>query len=269
MALKDKLNIIKESIFSCIPTEKSLPVTMDAGVLAKLDEIDTELDSLLEEESDVSIVKTKVSYVKGVIRIIILLDISGSMRGTEDDIYLGLTDLINKHKEDNILINFIAFNDDRYELLSDVHISNAEVVKIDPLGGTNLNGTLYYALKEKCAAGTNLLVTISDGADTEDKVKTKVVRETLLSLNQANNHCFFLGEPNEFQTPEDVHKRASDLGFSDERIAVFTREGNGNKLNFAVISKMLDDLIEYGEISASWAEPIKEHYLKLTDKRAK
>ena len=42
---------------------------------------------------------------------------------------------------------------------------------------------------------------------------------------------------------------------------------DGNKLNFAVISDMLEELIYYGKISDSWSKPIKEHYLALTDRK--
>lgn len=267
MSLIDKLKIIKEGIISGVPTKKSLPATTEKADLALLDAMDTELDLLLEEEEKGTLAQTKTDKVGNVIRLTILLDISRSMLGTEEDIYLGLTDLIKKHKGDNILINFIAFNDGRYELLSDVPISEAKVSKIEPSGGTNLNGTLYYALKEVCVAGTNLLVAISDGEDTENRFSATNINKLLQSRKNSKNHYYFLGEPNERQTPEDVQRIASDLGFDDNHIAVFTRKGNGNKLNFSVISKMLDDLIEYGKISDFWSQPIKEHYLALTDKR--
>lgn len=267
MSLKDKLNLIKGCITSTVPTKKELPTTYTEAELAHLDEMDSELDLLLKEDEKGSLVKTKTNLVKEVIRLIILLDISGSMCGTEDDVYLGLKDLIDKHKKDNILLNFIAFNDDRYELLDDVIIGAADVVKIEPIGGTNLNGTLYHALLEKCSTGINLLVTISDGADTENKVATTAVREQLKSNKNSHNHFYFIGEPNKWQQPEDVQKNASELGFDMEHIAVFTREGNGNRLNFAVISSMLDELIYNGKISSTWSKPIKEHYLALTDKK--
>ncbi|MDE6292252.1 MAG: hypothetical protein K2L98_01065, partial [Bacilli bacterium] len=245
------------------------PATQEKADLAVLNEMDAELDRLLEEEEKGSLIKTKANYVNEVIRLIILLDISGSMRGTEEDIYLGLSDLIKKHHGDNILVSLIAFNDDRYEIISDAHIDEAKVSKIDPVGGTDLNGTLYYALKEKCASGTNLLVAISDGSDTENKISTDRVRKELNKKKNDKNHYYFLGEPTLSQTPESVHANAKDLGFDDDHIAIFTREGNGNKLNFAVISQMLEDLIEYGRVSDLWSEPIKEHYLALTDKRNK
>lgn len=269
MSLKNKLSIIKECITSSISTKKALPDTYTAAKLAVLDEMDAELDLLLKEEEEGSLVKTKANNVGNIIRLTILLDISKSMLGTEEDIYLGLTDLIKKHKDDNILINFIAFNDSRHEILSDVHISEAKVSKINPAGGTNLNGTLYYALKEVCIAGTNLLVTISDGEDTENRFTAAKINKVLQSQKNSKNHYYFLGEPNERQTPEEVQRIASELGFEDDHIAIFTREGNGNKLNFAVISQMLDDLIEYGKVSEFWSQPIKEHYLALTDKRKK
>ena len=149
MSFFKKLQIIKNEVLSLIPAEKSLPATQEKADLAILNEMDAELDLLLKEEENGSLAKTKANYVGEVIRLIILLDISGSMRGTEDDIYQGLADLIKKHYGDNILVSLIAFNDDRYEILSDVHIDEAKVTKIDPVGGTNLNGTLYHALKEK------------------------------------------------------------------------------------------------------------------------
>ncbi len=269
MSLKEKLMIMKKGVLSSFPTEKQLPATHENTNLTVLNEIDDTLDLLLKEEEKGSLVKAKKNYVNEIISLIILLDVSGSMRGTENDIYQGLKSLINKHKDDNILLSFIAFNDDRYTLLDDAPIDIAHISKIDPIGGTNLNGSLFYALNEKCSTGINLLVTISDGDDTENKITTDKVRKALRSKMNSDNHFFFLGEANIWQTPEDVYQNAHELGFEEEHIAVFTRKGNGNKLNFAVISNMLEELIYNGMISNSWSEPIKEHYLALTDKRLK
>lgn len=267
MFFKEKLHIIKNGILNSIPTEKALPTVSDKGTLVNLDEIDDDLDLLLQDENG-SLAKEKTNYLKDVIRLIILLDISGSMRGTEHDIYLGLKSLIDKHKNDSILLNFIAFNDDRYELLDDIVIGDSKITPIGPVGGTDLNGSLDFVLREKCKMGVNLLVTISDGADTENKVSAANVKKRLKGLTNEDNHFYFIGEPNEYQKPEDVYKNASQLGFDYDHVAVFTREGNGNKLNFLVISEMLDELIYSGKISPSWANPIKEHYLALTDKRS-
>ncbi|MCI8794548.1 MAG: hypothetical protein HFI73_04140 [Bacilli bacterium] len=266
MSLKDKLAIIKNNLVSVIPVSTNITTTAESS-LVSFDDMDSELDLLLKEEKNGSLLKTKINFVKDVIRFIVVLDISNSMTGTEEDIYLGLQDLINKHKDDNILLNFIAFNDDRYILLDDVAISTAKVSLISANGGTDLNGTIDYVIKEKCKSGINLLVTISDGEDTENRVQTNAVRETLISYKNSNNHFYFLGEPNFSQKPEDVYEQARKLGFSDENISVFTRKGNGNKLNFAVISDMLEELIYYGKISDSWSKPIKEHYLALTDRK--
>lgn len=265
MSLKDKLNIIKEGVFSALPTAKSLPVTYAKNDLKVLDDMDSELDKLLEEES--SLVNKTLNYTKDVIRLIVLLDISNSMNGTEKDIYLGLKDLVEKHRDDNILVNFVVFNGERYVLLDDVYIGSVEIPKIETIGSTNLNGSLYYTIKDKCSEGVNLLVTISDGEDTVKEKTVKDVKDLMASIRNEHNHFYFLGEPNERQTPEEVFENAQELGFNWDNIAIFTRLGNGNKLNFAVISQMLDELIEYGKISSTWSKPIKEHYLALTDKR--
>ncbi len=267
MLLKDKLNIIKNSIFTYVPTKEELTVFHnETGSLTTLDEFDTQLDSLLEEE-EASLIDQPINITKELIRLIIVLDISTSMRGTENDIYLGIKDLIKHHKKDNILFNFVVFNDERCTLFDDVYIGNVEVPEIGMSGGTNLNGSLYNTINDKCDTGINLLVTISDGEDNVEEVSAATVKKAMADLKNIHNHFYFLGEPNERQTPKKVYKEAQKLGFADENISVFTRLGNGNKLNFVVISKMLDDLIEYGKVSDEWSKPIKEHYLALTDRR--
>lgn len=262
MSYKEKIQSLKNNLLEIAKVKKQLPTTQNNTNLANLD---MDLDLLLKEDS--SLVNIPVEYMKEAIRLIIILDISGSMKGTEEDIYVGIKDLIAHHKNENILFNLIVFNGERKVLLDDVSIGNANMPKIMVGGSTNLNGSLYYTIKNKCYEGVNLVVALSDGEDNVDEIKANKVKELMKELNNGFNHFYFLGEPDETQTPEEVYASACQLGFGEDNISIFTRAENGNRLNFMVVSKMLDDLLKYGNISKTWSEPIKEHYLALTDKR--
>lgn len=264
MSYREKLQNVKNGILNIIQAEKQVPANVNNST--NLANIDDRLDLLLLEDSE-PLMQMSVNYMKKAIRLIIMLDVSGSMVGTEEDIFKGISKLVTHHKNDNILFNFVVFNSERYILLDDVHISNVVIPNIEASGGTNLNGTLYHTIQSKCNEGVNLVVTISDGADTYSEVSANEVKNLMKELSNKHNHFYFLGEPTMDQTPEEVYHSAYQLGFDESDISIFTRKGNGNKLNFEVISKMLDELLKYGTISNEWSRPIKEHYLALTDKR--
>lgn len=233
--------------------------------LTDLSHLDTELDSLLEEGN--SLISTPLDFINDIVRLIIILDISSSMEETIEDITEGLKKLVAKHKNHNILFNLVVFNDEREVLIDDTYIENVAIPEISADGFTNLNGSIYHTLHDKCQEGVNLAVTISDGADNVGEVSEVAVSSLMNELNSEHNHFYFLGEPNIEQTPEEVYKSACKLGFDEDNISIFTRKKNGNKLNFEVISSMLEELLTNGSISKDWANPIKEHYLALEKKR--
>ncbi|MDE5540123.1 MAG: hypothetical protein K2J20_06520, partial [Bacilli bacterium] len=230
--------------------------------LAKLDD---DLDLLLGEQT--SPMDLAVSSLSDPIHLIIILDISTSMKGTEGDIYNGLKELIAKHRHNNILFTMALFNGEGHLAYDKTYIGDVEIPRFMMEGSTNLNGTLYYTLRNRCKSGTNLGVVISDGEDVVSEVSTNKVQKMMSEFNNPHNYLYFLGEPNERQTPEEVLSSAIRLGFKESNISIFTRKGNGNRINFEVISRMLSELLEYGTISDDWSAPIKEHYLALTDGR--
>lgn len=262
VSYKEKLQSIKTDLLKFMQPSKGLPTVSNNTNLADLD---NDLESLLGDTT--SFIQMPIEYTKEVVRLIIILDISGSMKGTEEDIYFGLKRLITHHKEENILLNLVVFNGERKTLLDDVYIGNVNIPNIEPNGSTNLSGSLYYTMKDKCREGVNLTVVLSDGSDNINEVSAETVHHFMKELRNNHNHFYFLGEPHQTQTAEEVYISAQNLGFGEENISIFTRKGNGNRLNFEVISKMLDELLEYGSISKEWSEPIKSHYLALMDKR--
>lgn len=261
MSYKEKLELIKSKLISVRNKNDSLCQCANTN-LAKLDD---DLELLLEEQT--SPMDLEVSSLSNPIHLIIILDISTSMKGTEQDIYSGLKELIIKHRHNNILFTMVLFNGEGHIAYDKSYIGNVEIPHFMMEGSTNLNGTLYYTLRNRCKSGTNLGVVISDGDDVVSEVSTSTVQKMMMEFNNPHNYLYFLGEPNEEQTPEEVLSLASRLGFKESNVSIFTRKGNGNKINFEVISRMLDELLEYGTISENWSAPIKEHYLALTDGR--
>lgn len=264
MSYKDKLSFLRTGIMNFVSKGE---LVVDDNTSHALDTFDNSLDELLEETLNTNITNLSVSGLKDVVRLIIVLDASISMKGTEDDIVLGLQDLVKHHKNDNILINLVVFNGKTHVLLDDVYISNVKIPEIYACGSTNLNDSLYITMQAKCSEGVNLLVVISDGEDTDNEISASSVRDLMDRLVSKHNHFYFLGEPNERQTPEDVYALACKLGFNQDNISIFTREGNGNRLNFIVISEMLEELLKYGTISKDWSKKIRTHYLELKEKR--
>ena len=87
--------------------------------------------------------------------------------------------------------------------------------------------------------------------------------------NKETNNFYFLGEVTKFTTEEEVYANAYNLGFDPKHISIFTRQGQGNKLNFQVISNMLNELMYEGKVSEDWNAPILNNYLAITDKRGR
>ena len=75
MSLKDKLAIIKNNLVSVIPVSTNITTTAESS-LVSFDDMDSELDLLLKEEKNGSLLKTKINFVKDVIRFIVVVDIS-------------------------------------------------------------------------------------------------------------------------------------------------------------------------------------------------
>ncbi len=212
------------------------------------------------------------------VRLIIMIDISSSMIGTEENILEGLRELCSKHIQNDILFSLVVFNEKIRVVYKDMPISSVTPELIVPNGWTNLNGALYKTIANYDDNNNihNLFVAISDGNDTENKIdneneNNRVMPENVAALIKSKskylNDFYFLGEAHNFESLEEVFQRACQLGFNRNNIEVFTRLEEGNKLNFQVISNMLDDLLQSGEIRANWSEPIKEHYLSLVDKK--
>lgn len=263
MSYKEKLQYAKNNIAKMIGMKEKLPANVRSNT--SLTTLDDSLDLLLYDDS--SLMEMPVNYIKDIVRLTIILDTSTSMVGTEEDIYYGIKNLIAHHKNEDILFSFVVFNGERKVLIDDVYIGNVNIPEIYVGGNTNLNGSLYYTMKEKCKGNVNLVVTISDGGDNIHEVNEDTVKALMNELSSCHNHFYFLGEPNEEYTPEEVYHTARRLGFAEGNITLFTRNGEGNKLNFSVISKMLEELLRKGDISKEWSKPIKEHYLALIDKR--
>lgn len=266
MSYKEKLENIRNRLFNLSKEKRNLPSERQNSTdLEELSSLDTGLDSLLASQN--SLIDEPINFAENIINLIILLDISSSMNGTEEDIKEGLKHLINNHKNDTILFNLIVFDENRDVLIKDTYIKNVSIPNISVGWNTNLNGSLYYSLNEKCKGGFNFLVVISDGEDNVNEICASQVKSLMNKLKSSYNNFYFLGEPNEFQTPEEVYNSAYSLGFEEDNISIFTRKKNGNRLNFEVVSDMLEDLLRNGSISKDWASPIKKHYLLLEGKR--
>lgn len=275
MSLQEKLELLKRK------TQKPIVKSSNQG-LCKASSESTQLntrENLSAMQNALSILKQKQSYptsfsmktLSKKIRLIIILDNSLSMDGTEEDIYNGVKALCEKHQNDNIILTWVVFNDEKQIIYKDAPISLVTAKMIGTMGNTNLNGTLYEIIKMYGDFDDthNLFVIISDGSDNLRKVAPEQVANLMRRTSIELNDFYFLGEANDLTPEEAVIAQAKSLGFNRNNIEVFTREASGNKLNFDVISNMLDDLLKKGKIRPNWSEPIKEHYLSLTDKRRK
>ena len=282
MSLKDKLALFREKKHELVMKSTNYELGVSTP---KSTELNAEGLSSLKET--LATLKQKPSYpisfsvpmnaFADQIHLIIMLDISISMQGTENDIYEGIKKLCQKHREDNVLLTWVVFNDEMKIIYKEQPISSVVPRIIEPSGRTDLNKTIYEMIRSygNKKDSKNLFVTISDGEDTINKYRNnnnKVTEDQVATLmgrvSPELNDFYFLGESDErFQSKENVMERALALGFNREKIEVFTREGAGNTLNFEVISNMIDDLLSTGTIRPNWNEPIREHYLSLTDKR--
>lgn len=278
-SMKNDLSALKKQ--KAYPTSSSMGSYSKDVVNLNPDADNTKID-LNSIKNNLSALKQQKAYptnfsksVLNKIRLTVMLDISSSMKETEKDIYDGMIELCKNHQNDNVLLTLVVFNKEMRTVCRDMPISLVKPKMIVPSGETNLNGTLYHTIRSFDPNDNihNLFVTISDGFDNVynpgdgfETVSEKKVADLIRDYSyNLKNHFYFLGEC--LLNPElepVIMASALRLGYSVDNIQVFTRKGAGNKLNFQVISSMIDDLL-YGEtISPDWNAPIREHYLSLT-----
>lgn len=203
------------------------------------------------------------------IKLTIVIDESGSMAGTEEDVYQGLKELIEHHRSHNILLTIVGFGTAINTKYENVIISQASPILPNTNGLlTRLNDTIYQTSKiieTSYDPMTNLVVIISDGLDNGSEKKSEEIKQTMTKVQQnPNNRFYFLGEPDEDQSPQEVYTNAINLGFIPNNIAIFSRKNKGIKLNFDVINKMIDSWFQMGFIPENWKEPINNNYLLTT-----
>lgn len=273
MSIQDKLAALKAKKEGIVLKQKEEIETKKSQGSIGISNVRGNLDLLKRQTTPTQFYFDKSSNK---VRLVVMLDISGSMQGTEGDIYEGLSELIDNHKDDDILVTLVVFNGNIQTIYRDMPIEKVKPHIITASGMTNLNGAIYDAVSSYigCSDMQNLFITISDGDDTVNNYNNlqSITASRVLSLINEMSGCgdlfYFLGEADEqFMKPKDVLLRAKELGFKDSHISIFTREYSGNRINLQVISDMLDDLLEKGEVRANWDEPIRENYLRLTSGR--
>lgn len=267
MKFLDKINALKET------RQGLVEIKQTSKEVAQ-----TSASALTTMHSSLSALKATKSYPRTFVlnegntfgkqvRVIIMLDISSSVAGTERDIYEGIKELVINHRNDKILMTLVTFNENTKIIYKDQPILTVEPNIIYPNGSTNLNGAIYQTVSQFFEASDtiNLFITITDGEDNIREVSKKRVLSLIKEVENDSNLFYFLGEAMRETDIPYVRKMATDLGFNSNHIEVFTRMANGNKINFQVISKMLDDLLKKGTISSGWSEPIRSNLLMLTN----
>ncbi len=268
MSIQDKIEALKAKRNGIILRQGEKIETRRSEGSVGFSNISGKLD-LLKERQDTP-TQFYVSGSSNQVRLVVMLDISASMEGTEMDIFEGLSELINNHKDDDIIVTLVVFNREIQTIYRDMPIDKVKPYIISTSGSTNLNGALYKTLLSYNGVYDmdTLFITISDGDNNVHEIPESLVVSLIGEISGGKNKFYFLGEADEFyMKPEAVRLRAKKLGFRDDHITIFTREYSGNRINFSVISDMLDDLLEKGEVRANWDEPIKENYLRLTNGR--
>jgi len=271
MSLRDKLSILSAKKQELVKKTSTQLVSAYDTTQLNISESRSTLQNALSELKKKNSYPTSFSistFIKK-IRLIIILDSSFSMNGTEVDIYNGIKELCEKHSSDNIILTWVTFNDQMKYIYKDEPIFSVEPRKIVPHGNTNLNETLYKVFSSYGDSDNiqNLFVTISDGANNRSEVKAEDVADLMYRMPKETNNYYFIGESNSFINEEKVRNQAIKLGFCRNNIEVYSRSYSGNAINFKAISNMLNDLLKTGVVRPNWSEPIRENYLRLKDSK--
>ena len=194
-----------------------------------------------------------------VLDVVFLLDRSGSMGGCESDTIGGFNSYIESHKDKNIKVTTVLF-DDNYEMIhnrkniNEVALLNNK--KYYVRGCTALLDAIGKTIEhmDKNNAKKVVFMITTDGLE---NASSKYSKEQIRELIKGHKNFEFVYIGADF----DSYYEAGRLGIKRDNISNYKKDKKGTSLLYKALGKVSDMMLEDEELDCSWKCEL-EDYIK-------
>ena len=210
---------------------------------------------------------TKGDYTE----IIYIIDDSGSMKGTEDDVVKGFNAMLKEQRDkyDELILSTILFSDGPYPLHKGVDIRDVKDITRDDyvtggytlfrdVLGATIGGLgqqeLSLKKKKKRSIRRILFVIMSDGVDNVSSVYSRSDIQKLIQVCQSEFGWEFL-----FLGTNNISAKgvAASIGIPENRAVMYTADAQGVKIMNECVSSVISSVRQDEEIAIDWSERIE------------
>lgn len=204
---------------------------------------------------------------KKIMDVVLLLDRSGSMAGTEQDIIGGYNGYINGFKNKNAKITTILF-DDKYEMIAKRKNVN-EVSEITGKqyyvrGCTALLDAIGKSIKfiEKEKTEKVMFIITTDGYENASR---KFSKEQIKEMIQGHKEWEFIY----IGANIDSYSEGQSIGINSSNISNYKKDYKGISNLFTTMLVVSDDFCNKEYIDESWKKELEENLEESSNKEAK
>lgn len=204
---------------------------------------------------------------KKIMDVVLLLDRSGSMAGTEQDIIGGYNGYINGFKNKNAKITTILF-DDKYEMIAKRKNVN-EVSEITGKqyyvrGCTALLDAIGKSIKfiEKEKTEKVMFIITTDGYENASR---KFSKEQIKEMIQGHKEWEFIY----IGANIDSYSEGQSIGINSSNISNYKKDYKGISNLFTTMLVVSDDFCDKEYIDESWKKELEENLEESSNKEAK
>ena len=192
-----------------------------------------------------------------VLDVVFLLDRSGSMRGMESDTIGGFNSYIESHKDKNIRVTTVLF-DDNYEMIHNRKnineislLSNKEYYV---RGCTALLDAIGKTIKHMDKEGTEKVVFMitTDGLENASRKYSKEQIKELIE-DHKNFEFIYIG------ANIDSYQEAGSIGIKRDNISNYKKDKKGTSLLYKALGKVSDMMLEDGELNCCWKKELEDY----------
>ena len=192
-----------------------------------------------------------------VLDVVFLLDRSGSMGGMESDTIGGFNSYIESHKDKDIKVTTVLF-DDKYEMIHNRKsineislLSNKEyyvrgcTALLDAIGKT-----IKHMDKENAQKVVFMITT--DGLENASRKYSKEQIKELIG-NHKNFEFIYIG------ANIDSYQEAGSIGIKKDNISNYKKDKKGTSLLYRALGKVSDMMLDDEEINCSWKRELEDY----------
>lgn len=191
----------------------------------------------------------------------LIIDISGSTDGTAAPIAEEINSFAKRQaaKIYTTMLSLTLFDHKVYPKFSKLNVRQfVPILPWECVGGTNINDAIISAITPILPTDANhrLHLIVTDGENGASEHTEKQVRSLIAS--RPSEHIFLLYYDENY-TEGSAQEYATKLGIKPENSVNFDPNGDGIKIIFQTIERLLDGLRTDGVIPKDWAKAIESH----------